>query len=72
MPHEPTPETLAIELPFGVWLTVEETLRNQRYTSQRWLAQKTAASDHARLRAAQIVVDLTKAIDKIVDRTSSV
>jgi hypothetical protein len=72
MPHEPTPETLEISLPFGTWLTVEAVLREQRYSMQRWLANKTEASEQSRNVKERDIEDITRAIDTIIDRTSSV
>ncbi len=68
MPHEPTPEILTISLPFGTWLTVEAVLREQR----RWLANKTEASEQSRNVKERDIEDITRAIDTIIDRTSSV
>jgi hypothetical protein len=72
MPHEETPATLAIELPFGVWLGVESALKKQRYELQRWLATKTGASSAARRATEHALDEVTRAINAIVDRTSSV
>jgi hypothetical protein len=72
MPHEETPTTLAIELPFGTWLGVEAALKNQRYEMQRWVERKTEQSAHVRLAELHAIEEITRAIDKISDRTSSV
>ncbi len=72
MPHEPTPETLEISLPFGTWIGVEKALKDHRYELQRRLAQKTSASTAQRSEWTGLVGDLTVAIEKIVDTTASV
>ncbi len=64
--------SVEVTLPLGVWLGVESALRNQRYEMQRWMERKTAESPHVRAAEQQSIEEITRAIDTIVDRTSSV
>ncbi len=64
--------SVSVTLPLGVWLGVENSLKNQRYELQRWLVQKTSAPQHTRQATAHAIEEITLAIDAIVDRTSSV
>jgi hypothetical protein len=71
-PAAPDLQSVAVTLPMGVWLGVEQALKNQRYELQRWLDRKVEAPEHVRAATQTALAEVTTAIDKIIDTTSAI